>query len=39
VITGHVFDASALLDLASGKTIYLRGGGQHDRGVLGDGGT
>jgi hypothetical protein len=24
VITGHVFDASALLDLASGKTIYLR---------------
>jgi hypothetical protein len=24
VITGHVFDATALLDLASGKTVYLR---------------
>jgi len=24
VITGHVFDATALLDLATGKTIYLR---------------
>ncbi|GLZ06048.1 hypothetical protein Acsp03_35140 [Actinomadura sp. NBRC 104412] len=24
MITGHVFDATALLDLATGKTIYLR---------------
>jgi len=24
VITGHVFDATALLDLATGKTIYVR---------------
>lgn len=24
MITGHVFDASALLDLATGKTIYVR---------------
>ncbi|RFS83715.1 hypothetical protein BZB76_5708 [Actinomadura pelletieri DSM 43383] len=24
MITGHVFDATALLDLATGKTIYVR---------------